>query len=142
MILYHVKLKGRVLLMVTDLTTAQKLTELLNNGTLYGVEGDPAAYEAARGIRLPVEPAVASIYVEQTGPGCPVGQLGEVGEVGTPGTTGVMGPGPCDPGASGPAGSFSQLGEKGPSGPKAGEGSSGHTGGRTTRRPHLKPPTE
>lgn len=82
MVLYHVKLKGRTLVIVTDLTTAQELTKLLNNGTLYGVEGDLAAYEDARGERLPSVPAETTIYVEQTGPGDPVGQLGAVGEQG------------------------------------------------------------
>jgi len=51
MLIWNVKLFDRVLISVTDKVTAEGLVGLLNNGTLHGVPGDPAAYEAARAER-------------------------------------------------------------------------------------------
>lgn len=64
MILWNVKLFDRTLVTVTEKGTAEALVGLLNNGTLYGVPGDPAAYEDARGMRVPV-PFVAATVVEE-----------------------------------------------------------------------------
>ena len=59
MLLWNVKLFGKVLVTVTEKTTAEELVSLLNNGSLHGVAGDPAAYEDARGMRStePIDPA-------------------------------------------------------------------------------------
>ena len=88
MLLWNVKLFDRVLVTVTERETAEGLVALLNSGTLHGVAGDAAAYEEARGMRTPTTEA-ATVSLEQTGSGDPIGQLGAVGP---------MGPGPCDPG--------------------------------------------
>ena len=81
MVLWNVKLFDRVLVTVTERETAEKLVALLNSGALYGVPGDAAAYEDARGMRAPTTEA-ATVSLEQTGPGDPIGQLGAVGESG------------------------------------------------------------
>ena len=59
MLLWNVKLFDKVLVTVTEKKTAEGLVALLNNGSLHGVAGDPAAYEDARGMRTtePVTPA-------------------------------------------------------------------------------------
>lgn len=51
MVLWNVKLFDKVLVTVTDEDVAKGITSLLNGGSLYGVPGDPAAYEDARGSR-------------------------------------------------------------------------------------------
>jgi len=61
MLIWNVNLKGRVLVTVTERATAEGLVALLNNGTLHGVEGDPAAYEAARGMRAPAPFTLATV---------------------------------------------------------------------------------
>ena len=82
MVLWNVKLFDRVLVTVTERETAEGLVKLLNNGTLHGVAGDAAAYEEARGMRVPTTFEVATVSLEQTGLGDPIGQLGAVGESG------------------------------------------------------------
>ena len=82
MVLWNVKLFDRVLVTVTERETAEGLVALLNSGKLHGVPGDAAAFEEARGMRTPTPLEAATVSLEQTGPGDPIGQLGAVGESG------------------------------------------------------------
>jgi len=61
MLLWNVKLFDRVLVTVTERTTAESLVALLNNGTLHGVPGDPAAYTEARGLRASAPFTLATV---------------------------------------------------------------------------------
>ena len=51
--LWNVKLFDKTLVTVTKEETAKGLVSLLNDGSLHGVPGDPAAYESARGTKTP-----------------------------------------------------------------------------------------
>lgn len=55
MVLWHVKLFDKVLVTVTSEVTARAMVNLLNNGSLHGVPGHPAAYEDARAGAAPTE---------------------------------------------------------------------------------------
>jgi len=67
MLLWNVKLFDKVLVTVTEKATAEGLIALLNNGSLHGVAGDPAAYEDARGLRS-TEPVAKATFVTQVEP--------------------------------------------------------------------------
>lgn len=73
MVLWNVKLFDRVLVTVTERATAEGLVALLNNGTLYGVPGDPAAFEDARGQRMEATYGLATLE-----PGVDEGVLAEL----------------------------------------------------------------
>ena len=120
MLIWNVNLKGRVLVTVTERATAEGLVALLNNGTLYGVEGDPAAYEAARGVRMLAAYGLATLES-----GVEEGVLAEL----KPWDGHPLEPGEMLPG-------FADSLEVRPI------ESEGKPAPRTTRRPHLKPPTE
>lgn len=61
MVIWNVTLFDRVLVSVTDEKTAERLVTLLNNGTLHGVPGDPAAYTDARATRTAPTTTAAAV---------------------------------------------------------------------------------